>query len=790
MYSHSKYNKIYDSTYVHDNGLFGISYADVSQYNIITWAVNISWNTTRWISFAGASSYNSVDNTSSHHNGYGIYFDGWWQNTVNHAKIYANTEWFGIYITDNTQSSDNRIYNTQIYDHINGWIHIAGGNTMHTRIDNADIYDNHYGIESYAYNTSISNSRIFGNSGYAILISNNGAGPSYIQSTQIYDNTWAWIYFEWGNKYHTLNNLQIFNNGDGGIKTSDDSYSRDNITLNNSQVYNNSGHWLLLYRTTDFVVNNSHVYNNSANGVYFAGSNNNSGVLNDVSVYNNGSVWVKYDAWSYAYYSQNKLFDNNSFDIYPSLPNANFTAWLSSTYSSLWWWAWLYDDSDCMSCSWVTNPKRPDNLNDLIDKNTYNFCEQRWKNTSRVWTTGLSYRYGINLTGQQLPVLAGAGSSLYTYSTYTAWWNTYASYTWVDYVAQAELWSKLSPDYSNTQCTCNWYNYLWKDGYPLNNDIFINDYFWWNVPVAQPYCYIINALYGDGQTDTTAYTETWGGEWNWQCHVDNMAVVYVTGGTDKLPLNLIENTIYVLKEGNYAETHTIYPNNCNAIVWQTGDVKINSYSYSLSNGSINWVSREYNILNHLIINGGGTNNDQYGVRYSNSINSTLFGLDIYNNVYGIGLYEVHSFDIENINVYNNTYRGVQVWSSSRYININNSQIYNNSGLWLVWSASDFLTVNNTQVYNNQDGIHMSTVKHAVINNSQTYNNSRYGLLLFGASTDAVLNNVDSYNNNVYDIDVRAAAVNAKYYGLLRFNEIRNENTNLVSSELTNQTPPY
>ena len=63
------------------------------------------------------------------------------------------------------------------------------------------------------------------------------------------------------------------------------------------------------------------------------------------------------------------------------------------------------------------------------------------------------------------------------------------SYDIGDYVAQSE--TKLSPDYTNTQCTCDNYNYA-----GLDNDKFINDDFWNNVPSTQPYCYITAALYG------------------------------------------------------------------------------------------------------------------------------------------------------------------------------------------------------------------------------------------------------------------------------------------------------
>jgi hypothetical protein len=73
-----------------------------------------------------------------------------------------------------------------------------------------------------------------------------------------------------------FNNVKIFDNNIGIATPNDDGdpYSKDYITLNNSQIFNNSSHGLSIYRTKNFTINNTHVYNNGENGIRFAGSNN------------------------------------------------------------------------------------------------------------------------------------------------------------------------------------------------------------------------------------------------------------------------------------------------------------------------------------------------------------------------------------------------------------------------------------------------------------------------------------------------------------------------------------
>ncbi|MBU0626226.1 hypothetical protein KKG31_00970 [Patescibacteria group bacterium] len=69
------------------------------------------------------------------------------------------------------------------------------------------------------------------------------------------------MYIEGLNDHIIFNNIQSYNNSYG--IAFNDSSAKSYITINNSQLYNNSSHGLLVYRTSNMVINNSHVYNNS-----------------------------------------------------------------------------------------------------------------------------------------------------------------------------------------------------------------------------------------------------------------------------------------------------------------------------------------------------------------------------------------------------------------------------------------------------------------------------------------------------------------------------------------------
>jgi hypothetical protein len=151
----------------------------------------------------------------------------------------------------------------------------------------------------------------------------------------------------------------------------------------------------------------------------------------------------------------------------------------------------------------------------------------------------MSYKYGINLTGQQKPVF----------------WDNYGTLNWIyvqnpsnfnnifydigydenEYVAQDN--NTIASEYTNTQCSCT--NVV----YPWDNDKFLDKQFWASLPTEKPYCHIIAALYGSNTagTDRTAYTQFWD-SWTGRCNVENVEVIY----TGQVPEALANNTIYVV----------------------------------------------------------------------------------------------------------------------------------------------------------------------------------------------------------------------------------------------------
>jgi len=63
-----------------------------------------------------------------------------------------------------------------------------------------------------------------------------------------------------------------------------------------------------------------------------------------------------------------------------------------------------------MNCSRISNPRNTTYVN-LIDTTLYPKCNLRGANLSWAITGDLDYTYGINLTGQKLPVYR-TGTSL------------------------------------------------------------------------------------------------------------------------------------------------------------------------------------------------------------------------------------------------------------------------------------------------------------------------------------------------------------------------------------------
>lgn len=664
-------------------------------------------------------------------NGNALYYLWWAQShTINNSTIKNNN--YGIY---HNSSSYRGLYNSHIYNTTNDGMYL--NSSSNSTIENTSIYNNGwYAILPYttSSNNTYSGIQLFNNNGGIML----WWSKNIINNSQIFNTTGAAIYLNNANDHTTFNNLQLFNNG-YGIQAQD-VWVKEYIALNNSQIYNNSGDGMLLYRTKYFVINNSHIYNNSGNGVYFAGTENGDGIFNNVFSYNNRGRWI-YSEWgNYYFYGTLTVFDNIGWNYYANPWSIN--AWWS-TYSYLWRTAWTPDISQCMNCSRVTNMYN-NNLIRLIDTTTYPKCNKRGQDLTRTGAENLSYKYGISLTWQKQPV----------YRDGTTLSNSPLTYNSSQYVAEI---NKLSPDYTNTTCTCVGHSYRW------NNDTFLSWWFWNNNP---NYCDIIAALYGTGNTweDITAYTQNRSWRSN-ACNVENMNVVY-TGNLNLTGLSA--NTIYVMT-GNYSIwSGVINTNNCNTIISKniTGTTFYSTIQLSSQNGMFYTSYKQWNIFDNLSINGTGGGlvpnhtNNLVGIYLAHSANNTINNIQTYNNDAGIDISTSQYNMINNVKTYNNNLVGIYLDNTTNST-INNIQAYNNYYGIVLDSNAINNTINNTQIYNNNGWIAISTSGYNALNNIQVYNNNT-GIILDNTINNTI-NNTQVYSNNV-GIYLATNAINNKYYG--------------------------
>ena len=646
-----------------------------------------------------------------------------------------------------------------------GWTHAPNANSIssvwaYRTINNIKSFESIIGIDGKdnMYDTT-NNTTIYSGE---IGIKYTNSVYSIISDSQTYNATQNGISIEGWTNFLTTNNIQSYNNGSHGIKMNiDGTY----ITINNSQIFNNGGDGIFIDLATYYpTINNTHIFNNSGNGISFINWSN-SGILNNVWIYNNGLTWIHIGAWTHKYYGRLTIFANNTNTL-----SVWLTAWLSSTYTSLWWTWGSLDTGQCMNCARTTNPQNSSYIT-LINTATYPKCQMR--GISTVWSNSenINYTYGINLTGQKIPVFYSG----------TILTNSSIVYSGNKYVAET---NKLSPDYTNTQCSCSGHTYRW------NNNSFLDT--WFRNNGTQPdYCDIIAAVYGTGGAgqDTTAYNKNRGSQWTGQCNVENVEVKYMTWGTGKIDYLMNDHTIYVLGSGNYIQTGTIYANWCNGILWKTGNIVLYSTTW-LSNGMISNVSTRYSVFDNLRINWtwwgpvpNHTNNRQ-GIYFDTALSNTINNIQTYNN-YWFGIYIVNSLNniINNNQTYNNDMYGIGIDSFSEDNIFNNIQSYNNGSMWILIGENAFYnTFNNIQSYNNNsNGIQIGSFSSGnTLNNVQSYNNWWDWIIIQEGSHNNNLNNIWSYNNERYGIETDSSDYN-KYFGTGKFFNNGSWNIYLMSS---------
>ena len=326
--------------------------------------------------------------------------------------------------------------------------------------------------------------------------------------------------------------------------------------------------------------------------------------------------------------------------------------------------------------------------------------------------------------------------------------------------------------------------------YNRNNDSFIDKSFRNNNPSTGA---IINAVYGDGNgtgaggTDTTAYTNFRTGNCNiWQMNVVNIAN-FDDSGMNSLPLGLSANTIYVLNPGKYVTSGVInFGGNCIAVIGK-GDVYLySSGSTPITGTTLQISNRKGIIIDNIKINGlnnaltYGSGHNDAGIYFFTILNGTIHKVQSFNNKTNIMISNSNNVATIDSLAYNSTLYGYEMYGaatgSKNYLI--NSQIFNNSSIWVYVGNSYGFIMNNIQSYNNGfNGISISAAANTIINNSQVYNNLRYGARIDSNSPNTIINNTQFYNNSSQWIWATTGS-SWTYYGTLKM--FNNQNANTIS----------
>ena len=156
----------------------------------------------------------------------------------------------------------------------------------------------------------------------------------------------------------------------------------DYASVNNSQIFNNGNHGIHANGVTRLIVNNTQSYKN--NGAALYATNSPYLMVNDVGFFHSPSSDLSLsNASSSVTYYWNNLIPKRSW--------TNIFA--GSAYSNLWWTAGTLNTvTPAYDCDLVSNP---------VFNNSYFYasnCNFNWRNTNRtVWTNAIvKYKYGDN----------------------------------------------------------------------------------------------------------------------------------------------------------------------------------------------------------------------------------------------------------------------------------------------------------------------------------------------------------------------------------------------------------
>lgn len=254
---------------------------------------------------------------------------------------------------------------------------------------------------------------------------------------------------------------------------------------------------------------------------------------------------------------------------------------------------------------------------------------------------------------------------------------------------------------------------------------------------------------------------------NWEnntCDYKNMNVVQLNPGTDTIPQNLTENTIYSLSAGNYIVSSKRIMNDCTALIAQKNQpAKLFANSAITSEWLLDARPKDWIILHGLEINGESdwwTWNHNKNIAWLNfrfSKNLSINNVDFNNSWVWVYIYDSTSINIINSTVNNHTNSWLYSYWSGKML-FKNIITHNNWSNWLFTNASgpskwENIFENITAYNNSENWIRIYWNEGRKLTNITTYNNTSDGINIFyGLNT--YLENIESYNNTARGINIQ------------------------------------
>lgn len=320
-----------------DDKISNITLKDIEVYN----------SSGYWISLDDSANYNLLSNIKSYNNlGYWVWVTYKSKNNIlKNITTYWNSLWW-IVVDD---SGNNNLENILSYSNTNHGLYLETTSTWNT-ISWATLYSN---TKHGLYVNANSSNNIFKNiNSYSNTLDwiffDWGSNNNIITNSNIYNNTRRWIYNNLSN-WNYFNNINVYNNKwtSATIYWVVDLVNSLNVSINNSNIFNNNIHWIYLNNLDNWIINNLHIFSNKKSTAnawnwFYIETTSTWNILNDIYIYNN--YWSIENYWT----------NNKYYWTLKSALNGWLTQWID-WYLSLSNWN-FNSTAISMDCSWHLNP--------------------------------------------------------------------------------------------------------------------------------------------------------------------------------------------------------------------------------------------------------------------------------------------------------------------------------------------------------------------------------------------------------------------------------------------------